>query len=505
MERRTLIQSAGWLALGYPLHQLGAFTPAPRFSADPFGAGVASGDPTPHGVVLWTRLIPDATREQGWQREAIEIEWQIASDEGMRQIVKRGRELARPDYGHSVHVDAAGLQPNRWYWYQFRSGSETSPVGRTKTAPSGPADRIRFAFASCQSFHQGYYTPYQHLVREDVDAIIFLGDYMYEIGGSAVRPVPTEEPMDLQGYRARYALYRSDPHLQEAHRLFPWIVTWDDHEVDNNYAGKIPQDQQPRPDFLKRIAAAYQAHYEWLPLPKARLPKGASSRLHRRLSYGPLANFLVLDGRQYRSDQACGDGVKAPCPEVNDGRRTMLGAEQERWLERELRASRAQWNILANQVRMTVVDQAPGPDEALSMDVWAGYDAARRRLIANLTETKVSNPVVITGDIHSNWVGDLKLDYRDERSPVVGTELVGTSISSGGDGAESNPAVERYRSENPQIKFFNGQRGYVRCELTPHALTADYRVVEKVSVPESSISTRATFKVMDGKPSAERA
>jgi alkaline phosphatase D len=504
MKRRALLQSAGWLALGYPLHQLGALAPTPRFSADPFAAGVASGDPTPDGVVLWTRLMPDANREQGWQREAIQIEWQIASDEGMKQIVRRGRELARPEYGHSVHVSVTDLQPDRWYWYQFKAGSEPSRVGRTKTAPSGPADRIRFAFASCQSFHQGYYTAYQHLVREDVDAIVFLGDYIYETGGSGVRPVPVEEPMDLQGYRARYGLYRSDPHLQEAHRLFPWIVTWDDHEVDNNYAGQIPQDQQARPDFVRRIAAAYQAHYEWLPLPKARLPKGAHSRLYRRLSYGPLANFLVLDGRQYRSDQGCGDGNTPPCPDVKDGRRTMLGAEQERWLQRELRQSRAQWNILANQVSMTVVDNAPGPDETYSMDGWSGYDAARRRLMTDLAETKVSNPVVITGDFHQNWVGDLRLDYRDKRSPVVGTELVGTSISSGGDGAESNPNVEKYLSENPQIKFFNGQRGYVRCEITPRALTADYRVVAKVSVPESSISTCATFSVTNGKAGAER-
>jgi alkaline phosphatase D len=226
--------------------------------------------------------------------------------------------------------------------------------------------------------------------------------------------------------------------------------------------------------------------------------------LYRRLSYGPLANFLVLDGRQYRSDQACGDGNTPPCPDVKDGRRTMLGAEQERWLQRELRQSRAQWNILANQVRMTVVDNAPGPDETYSMDGWSGYDSARRRLMTDLAETKVSNPVVITGDIHQNWVGDLRLDYRDKRSPVVGTELVGTSISSGGDGAESNPNVEKYLSENPQIKFFNGQRGYVRCEITPRTLTADYRVVAKVSVPESSISTCATFSVTNGKAGAER-
>lgn len=226
--------------------------------------------------------------------------------------------------------------------------------------------------------------------------------------------------------------------------------------------------------------------------------------MYRRLSYGPLARFLVLNGRQYRSDQPCGDGTKAPCAEFQEDQRTMLGPEQERWLDRELRASRAQWNIVANQVQMTVVDRAPGPEELYGMDSWSGYDAARRRLVSALRDTKVSNPVVITGDIHSNWIGDLKVDYRDEREPVIGSEIIGTSISSGGDGADSTPAGEAYLRENPQIKFYNSLRGYVRCEVNRQSLTADFRVVQQVSVPESPAFTRASFVVEDGKPGAKR-
>ena len=505
MHRRELLQSSFWLAFGYPIRKLSAFESAPRFTSDPFSAGVASGDPTAHGVVLWTRLVPDVHRTQEWQRESVPLDWQIASDENMNHVVRSGRIIAQPEYGHSVHVEVNGLEANRWYWYRFKTGTTASEVGRTKTAPLGPTDRIRFAFASCQNFEHGYYTAYRNMVNEDLDVVIFLGDYIYETSGNGVRSVPAIECTNLDQYRARYALYRSDQFLREAHRLFPWIITWDDHEVDNNYANNIAEDDQSPADFLRRRAAAYQAHYEWLPLPKTSIPHGPNSTLYRRLQYGSLANFLVLDGRQYRSDQPCGDGIKAPCEEFMRGRRTMLGATQERWLLRELQASHSEWNILANQVRMTVVDQMPGPGELYSMDQWAAYDDARRRLIGGLLDSKVLNPVVITGDIHSNWVGDLKLDYRELRSPVVATELIGTSITSGGDGHDSDPAVESYLSENPQIKLYNSQRGYVRCEVTRESLTADFRVVQKVTVPESPISTRARFITQNGRPGAQRA
>jgi alkaline phosphatase D len=504
MNRRSLLKSATLITLGYPFRRLGAFEATPQFTADPFVAGVASGDASSHGVVLWTRVMPDVSREQEWQREQVPVDWEIASDEGMNRIVKRGRELAQPEYGHSIHVEVDGLEPGRWYWYRFKSGAEISDVGRTRTAPAGPVDKLRFAFASCQNYQNGYYTAYQNLNKEDLDLVVFLGDYIYERGGNGVRSVLAPQCMTLRQYRDRYALYRSDANLREAHRLFPWIITTDDHEVANNYAGQFAEDDESPQDFLKRRAAAYQAHYEWLPLPKTCIPRGPNSTMYRRLSYGPLANFFVMDGRQYRSDQACGDGIKAPCEELTRRGRTMLGASQERWVDRELRATHSRWNILANQVRMTVVDQMPGPGEAYAMDQWAGYDDARRRFVANLLESRVPNPVVITGDIHSNWVGDLKIDYRELRSPVVATELIGTSISSGGDGSDSNPAVAPTLSENPQIKFYNSQRGYVRCEVTHNAMTADFRVVQKVSVPESPASTRASFIVQADKPGATR-
>jgi alkaline phosphatase D len=342
------------------------------------------------------------------------------------------------------------------------------------------------------------------MVREDLDLVVFLGDYIYESsGGTGPRAFTAPEPKTLDGYRARYALYRSDPNLREAHRLFPWIITWDDHEVQDNYAGEFPKDNQPHDEFLRRRAAAYRAHYEWMPMPKTCIPEGPNARIYRELSFGPLADFLVLDGRQYRSDQPCGDNTKPPCAEFLD-ERTMLGAPQEQWLDRKLRASRSQWNIIANQVRMTVVDQTPGPEVSYNMDAWTGYETARRRITSSIQNAKARNPVVITGDIHSNWVGDLKIDYKKEHAPVVAAELIGTSISSGGDGSDHLPNVTAQLAENPQIKFYNNQRGYVTCEVTPKSLTAQFRVVEKVSVPESPVSTCATFVVEDGRPGAQQ-
>jgi len=342
------------------------------------------------------------------------------------------------------------------------------------------------------------------MADEDIDLVVFLGDYIYETGGVGPRTVPLNEPMTLGGYRDRYALYRTDEHLREAHRLFPWIITWDDHEVENNYAGIFPESNVSQADFLKRRAAAYQAHYEWMPLPKACIPNGPNSRLYRRLSYGSLASFFVLDGRQHRSDQACGGGTKVPCEESRNGQRTMLGSQQENWLTGEFKRARSRWNIMANQVRMTAVDARAGPGETYSMDQWAGYEPARRRFVGNLVDHRVSNPVVITGDIHSNWVGDLKVDYGAPAGRIVGTEFVGTSITTGGDGAASIPSVETYLSETPQIHFFNAQRGYVRCEVTSGAMTADFRVLQRVSVKESPITTRASFIVENGRPGAHR-
>ena len=509
-NRRHFIASAGAflsLALTTQLTE-SIVAAAPPFSADPFSLGVASGDPAPDGIVLWTRLAPDPLRGGGMPPQKVTVEWQVATDERMLRLVKRGTTVASPELAHSIHVEVRGLQPARWYWYQFKVGSHTSPVGRTRTAPARGArtGRLAFAFASCQHYEDGYYTALRHMAHEDLDLVVFLGDYIYEDGirQGRTRQHHSTEIMTLTDYRNRYALYKSDPDLKLAHATFPWIVTWDDHEVDNNYAGALDEKGTASAIFLRRRAVAYQAYYEHMPLRISSMPRGPSMPLYRRISYGALAEFSVLDTRQYRTDQPCGDGVKALCSAALSRQATLTGTAQEEWLLRGLERSRVRWNILAQQVMMARVDRELGVERKYSMDQWGGYVAARNRLLAFLRKRRPSNPVVITGDIHSNWVADLKADFDDPRSETVGTEFVGTSISSGGDGTDKRPETEKVLSENPHIKFFNAQRGYVRCTVTPARWQSDYRVVDSVTRPAGQVSTRASFVVENGRAGGHR-
>ncbi len=480
-----------------------------NFNDDPFTLGIASGDPWPDGVVLWTRLAPDPLNGGGIPNKIVPVKWEVAADEQMQKIVAKGTSLARPEMGHSVHVEVDGLQPSRWYWYRFTVDAGSSPVGRTRTAPALNAsnDRLSFAFVSCQHYEVGYFTAYKHLAQDDLDLVLHLGDYIYEYGITEGRPRSHNSPeiKTIEDYRNRYALYKSDPLLQQAHAQFPWAVVWDDHEVDNNYAGLTPEDKQTPEEFARRRAIGYQAYYEHMPLRRTVLQRGHNVRIYRQLPYGKLANFTMLDTRQFRNDQPCGDGSKQACLESLAPNRTMLGAEQEQWLKRLLVNSNTRWNVLAQQVMIGAVDVAPGADRFFPMDQWNGYAAARQRLLEFIRDRKPSNPIVLTGDIHSNWVNDLKPEFYQENSPVVATEFVGTSITSGGDGSDVRPTTASVLSENPHIKFFNGQRGYVRCSVTPQRWQTDFRVVENVSKTDASISTRASFVVESGKAGAARA
>jgi alkaline phosphatase D len=481
----------------------GAVTGAPKFSAYPFSLGVASGDPAPGSVVLWTRLAPRPLEPGGGMPPgAVEVSWQIAEDESLARVVRSGTAMANAQWGHSVHVEAAGLQPDRWYWYQFKAGGETSPKGRTRTLPPANAlpERLRFAFASCQHYEAGLFTAYEHLAREDVDLVVHLGDYIYE--GAAreeqVRRHQGPEIMTLDDYRARYALYKLDPALQAAHAAAPWIVTWDDHEVMNNYAADIPGRPAPREDFLLRRAAAYQAYYEAMPLRRAQLPSGPDMLLYRQLNYGRLAAFNVLDTRQYRTDQPQGDGRKPPSDVLLDPKGTLLGNRQRDWLSGALERSTATWNVLAQQVMMARVDLTNGPLVQHSMDQWPGYEFERRRVLKHFHERKIKNPIVLTGDIHTNWANELIADFDQLDSRTVGVEFVGTSIASGGDGAQLPKGREATGAENPFVKFFNGERGYVRCEVTPQQWKTEFKTVPFVSRPGAPVNKRATFVVESG-------
>ena len=506
LSRRSLL--AGGLAL-LGASRLSARTvpAARRWQSSPFTLGVASGDPAPTSVVLWTRLAMDPLNGGGMPPAAVDVAWSVADDEKMTRIVRRGTATARPEFAHAVHVEVEGLSPNRVYWYQFRAGNDQSPLGRTRTLPQSGAAvaRLRFAFCSCQHYETGLFTAYRHMAAEDLDLVFHLGDYIYENPGTdkRTRKHVGGELMTLDDYRNRHAQYRTDADLQAAHAAFPFIVTWDDHEVDNNYANAISEQAEVSAEaLLVRRAAAYQAYYEHMPLRRTSIPKGPALQLYRQFQYGSLSSFFVLDERQYRTDQPCGDGNRPICPDAERADGSLLGPKQREWLFNGLDRSRTRWNVLPQQVMMARVDRTVGPEARYSMDQWPGYEAERRRVLEFFGSRRPANPIVLTGDIHTNWVNDLSVDCGDPKSPVVGTEFVVTSISSGGDGVDAPANLAGLLAENPCVKFHNAQRGYVSCEVTPDRMRADYQVVPYVTKPGAPKATRASFVVENGRPGA---
>jgi alkaline phosphatase D len=481
----------------------------PTFGADAFQLGVASGDPSDDGFVLWTRLAPDPLDPAGGMTpENVSVAWEVAADEAMNRVLRRGKAVATPQLGHSIHIEVEGLRPDRWYWYRFRAGDAESPIGRTRTLPTADSlpNELRFAVASCQHYETGYYTAYEHMAQEELDLVFHLGDYIYEYGGEEgrVRKHVGGEIESLADYRVRHSQYKSDPHLQAMHARCPWLVTWDDHEVDNNYANDICEDERVDPaKFLIRRANAYQAYYENMPLRRTSLPSGPNLQLFRRLPFGRLAQFNILDTRQYRTNQPNQDGICDINGAACDPENTMLGREQRAWLEDSLIGSSAAWNVLAQQVMMGMVDVQPGSDKRYFMDEWPGQVHERRHLLELIAEHRVSNPIVLTGDYHANWVNNLRLDDRRPDLPVVATEFVGTSISSEGDGARFPRHWQETLAENPCVRFFNQERGYIRCTVTPHQWRSDYRTLSFVTRPGAPIVTRAAYIVESGRAGAE--
>jgi len=487
----------------------------PAFAAEPFTLGVASGYPNPTSVVLWTRLAPEPLVPGGGMPQVVvPVRFEVADDEKFRNMVAKGVAHATPDWAHSVHVEVDGLAPDRWYWYRFHTGNATSPIGRTRTAPALDTvpSRLRFAFASCQQYEHGYYAAYRHMLADDLDLIVHLGDYIYESswGTNHVRKHEGPEPVTLDDYRARFARYKLDSDLQAAHARYPWLLVWDDHEVENDYAdSRSENDDEPR-WFLQRRAAAYKAYYEHLPVRRAMVPFGPDMRIHTRVPFGALAEFAMLDDRQYRTSQPCprpgrsGSNHIENCAERLNPEATLLGVRQERWLQAGLVASKARWNVLAQQTLMAQSDRKPGEGQVFYSDGWDGYPAARRRLLDFLAQAKPANPIVLGGDVHSFWVTDLKPDFDAADSPVVATEFVSTSITS------QPPAEEVIQTAKAEgaghIHFATGRyRGYVRVEVTPNMLKADLRGLTDVRKPDTGCETVSSWIVEDGRPGAKAA
>ena len=378
---------------------------------------------------------------------------------------------------------------------------------------------MSFGVVGCQNWEQGFYAAYANMAKDDLDFVLHTGDYIYESaeraggdpGNDLVRLHVGDEPTDAPGYRRRYAQYKTDPHLQDCHARFPFIVTWDDHEVENNYAGDVPENSNTgSPEFLTRRAAAYQVYWENMPLRASARPTGPAMPLYRGLPFGTLADISVLDTRQFRTNQPCDDQQIqdiGACEEQFDPSLVLMGATQEAWLHQRLRRSAATWNVLSQQVVMAGFDfnPVPGHDQPIfnavyNLDGWDSAFHERQRLLDVMGEKAVRNPVVLTGDIHSAWTNDLlAVPYTD--SPAVGTEFVGTSISSVG---IPTAVTAQALADNPHVKFYEGEfRGYLRCTVTRDKWVTELRTVPTARTDVEPAVTLATFVVEEGKAGAE--
>jgi alkaline phosphatase D len=440
--------------------------------------------------------------------EVVEVNWEVASDERMRTVVQHGTAYATPEWAHSVHIEPSGLDPGREYWYRFESGGVRSPIGRTRTAPTygAPLERLKVGLVNCQHYEQGYYTAYRHMLADDLDLIVHVGDYIYEGNTAAkVRNHNMPPAFTLEDYRARHALYKGDRDLANAHAAVPWLVIWDDHDVANDYANDVSEDDDDPQLFLARRAAAYQAYYEHMPLPRWAVPSGPAMRLYASRAFGDLVNVVLLDQRQYRSPEACpplgragGHRVdESKCPELDDPGRTMLGGRQEAWMQGQLTTSPARWNLLAQGTLMGYNNEAPLPEHRYWTDAWNGYPAARERLMKFLSERHISNPVVLSGDIHAFVVSGLHLKAADLNSPIVAPEFVATSLS-------SDPVPETYfetaRKLNPNLLTATGQyRGYIKFDINKDNLRADLVALDTVKKPDSERKTLISYIVEGGK------
>ncbi|MFN9727904.1 alkaline phosphatase D family protein [Acidovorax sp.] len=513
-QRRSFLRRAAWAAAAHTLPRW-AWSKPPSLATTPFSLGVASGDPAPDGVVLWTRLlIADPAHLQASHT----VRWELAHDSRFSQIVQKGEATAHAGLGHSVHVELSGLEPDRWYHYRFMLGDATSTTGRTRTAPAATVltQKLRLAFASCQRWEHGHYAAWHHLVADHPDLVLFLGDYIYEYATprnteGLARTHSLRHASTLADYRDRYALHKSDPALQAAHAACPWAVTWDDHEVQNDYAGATGRGDPSAFEALR--SAAWQAFYENMPLRAASLAGPAATsqwhtlQVYRRLRWGSLTHIHLLDARQYRSWQACrqpdttsaGAVRPADCPTLTDTARTLLGHGQERWLDAGLAADArttdsTRWSVIAQQ---TLFSARQNPSGLVSTDSWDGYPAARARLLQSVSAHRPRNTVLLGGDIHQNYVCRVHAEALRADSQVLASEFCGTSISSrAGTTRDKVDAIARL---NPHVLLARpDQRGYGLADITPARWTTTLRVVLDPMRADSGIATQARFVVEDG-------
>jgi alkaline phosphatase D len=491
------------------------------FKTDPFKLGVASGDPDSTSVVLWTRLAPEPLTIGGGLPPLLKnggpvaVDWEVGLNEQMTRVMFRGTVMARPETGYSVHALAQGLLPGRHYWYRFRAGEAESRIGRTRILPArssnggDAAQRFQIAIASCQRIEHGHFTAWADIAQRDLDMVLHLGDYIYEYAlkpdviarrmGFALPANALRKLASVNDYRLRHALYKLDPNLADAHAAHPFVVSYDDHETVNNWAGDTAPNMSAA-DLRKLRAAAFQAYYENMPVRAALQPQGPAMRAYRSFEVGDLLRIASLDTRQYRTPHACGRGDKMPCDERLESGRTILGAEQESWLLDQLGRGDTAWNLLGNQVMMMQCRYKEPALDIVDTDKWDGYAAARERLFDGIAARKTKGLVVATGDIHRAFAGDLKTDFDKPESPTLGAEFICSSIASNGDGSAGTVTSAKLRGANDHIKFYDGRRGYTVLDFDRKRCEARYQAVAKVSVPGAKVSTIKTLTVEAGKP-----
>lgn len=492
LSRRSLLKLAGLstatIAAGIaaPAHGQGSSTASSSSSRtwgkDLFGLGVASGTPRSDSMILWTRLAPEPLAEDGhagMPLKDVRVKWEVASaeDKDFAHPVAHGEAMAQPDLAHSVHPQVTGLEPRTDYIYRFHAQGATSPVGhfRTLPAPGKDVDNFTFTVASCQAWYHGHYTAWKHMVEEeDLDLVVFVGDYIYEYAilegdnlwrdGAQVPEQFQHVVQTLEQYRLRYSLFKSDKHLQAAHAAHPFIMIWDDHEVENNHAGLWSENGTAAEHFAYQRAAAYRAFYENTPVAPEAFPEGPNSQIYNSFDVGNLLRFVNVDTRQYRS--------VVPDDVTQTADRNILGEEQEAWMTERFQTSPATWNVLTNSVAV-----APIADD--KFDMWDGFPASRRRLLDLFRE--ISNPVVLTGDIHQHCAAELWDDTSDPESSL-GVELIATSIASDGDGQAGSTNDEWLAHD--YVKNMDTRRGYIRVDVTPDRLDSEFVVVPYVEADD---------------------
>ena len=527
MDRRTLLHRLGRQAAALALAQLfgparaqgaqGALGAPARWPAgvgDPFTLGVASGMPRPDSVVIWTRLAPQPHESGGGLPPVpLAVRWELAEDERFSVGLRRGEFLARPEHAHAVHVEVNGLASGRAWFYRFIAGGAVSAVGRTRTAPAEdePVARLRLALASCQHYEQGWYAAHREIAARELDVVLFVGDYIYESSNPRhqVRQHEGPVPQTLDAYRARHATYKLDADLRAAHAAHPWILTWDDHEVENDYAGDASPSGLDTAAFLRRRAAAYQAWFEHLPVSPTMAPNGPAMRIHDRYRWGRLAELWTLDGRQYRSVHACGDkgaaggrSISTDCAELANPARSVFGAAQERWLAEGLAQSTRAWKLLAQGSQVSPAGVAvPGLARRIYSDGWDGYPLARERLLDAIAAAG-GNTIVLGGDVHRHVAAQLRRRPDDPRSPIVAAEFVTSSITSRG---IAEPLMTAIRASNPDLLHARSdERGYTFLEVTPQAAHCDFRATPYPAQPGAALYSQARFSVAAGQPGVVR-